>query len=364
MRGWRSSGNRNSATVDAVNAGAVLDRYGFVVDEGTPPALAGEGTSAARRENVRAVKWQGMISEGDTFLNLKGDGYKKFKSRVRKGVPDGVRARVWQVASGSMALRAAQPGHYASLLRQKSPMDADIRKDLHRTMPRHVLFRGAPRNGDSSAGPPPDGQRQLYNVCHALSVHNPTVGYNQAEAYVAATLLTYMTEEEAFWLLAVIAGQRGYERMWTSTLEGWIEARERLDALTRAMLPRLHAHLEAQGVTPDIWALQWFLTLYSNGFPFESTLRVWDVFLCEPYPKGSKVLFRVALAVLKAGERELLRMTDIAQIVEHIKQLPATNPELQGDRLMANALKISLKSKQLGGLNGGAVAVRGGKQRS
>lgn len=148
-------------------------------------------------------------------------------------------------------------------------------------------------------------------------------------------------------MLATVAGDRGYGRLWTASLEGWVEYRAKLDELIQEKLPRLHTHFANTGMIADLYAAKWFFTIYSNGFPFESTLRIWDVFLCEPHPKGTKMLFRVALAVLRHGERELLRMNDVTEMASHIKALPNTASELRGDKLIHNALRISLKTKEL-----------------
>jgi hypothetical protein len=45
-------------------------------------------------------------------------------------------------------------------------------------------------------------------------------------------------------------------------------------------------------------SLQWFMTVYSNSFPFDLVTRVWDIFWYE----GWKIMYRVALALLKAHE--------------------------------------------------------------
>ena len=53
---------------------------------------------------------------------------------------------------------------------------------------------------------------------------------------------------------------------------------------------------------PQIYASQWFLTLFSIYFPFETVVRIWDIYLVE----GRKTLFRIALAILKINEKELM----------------------------------------------------------
>ena len=49
-------------------------------------------------------------------------------------------------------------------------------------------------------------------------------------------------------------------------------------------------------------ATQWFPTLYTIYFPISIVVRIWDMYLIE----GRKTLFRVALAILKINESEIL----------------------------------------------------------
>ena len=51
-----------------------------------------------------------------------------------------------------------------------------------------------------------------------------------------------------------------------------------------------------------MYASQWFMTICTLGFPYECTLRIYDSFLAE----GSKILYRIALYILKENEDFLL----------------------------------------------------------
>ena len=46
----------------------------------------------------------------------------------------------------------------------------------------------------------------------------------------------------------------------------------------------------------------WFMTLFSNYFEYDGVVRIIDVYLTE----GRKTLFRIALAILKVNEQQLL----------------------------------------------------------
>lgn len=50
-----------------------------------------------------------------------------------------------------------------------------------------------------------------------------------------------------------------------------------------------------QKMEPILYMTEWFLCVYTRTLPWESILRIWDMFLCE----GVKVIFKVGLVLLK-----------------------------------------------------------------
>ena len=68
------------------------------------------------------------------------------------------------------------------------------------------------------------------------------------------------------------------------------------------------------------WALfasKWFVCLYCEVLPVETVLRVWDTVFYE----GSKILFRVALGLLKLNQDRLLNKTDFASLAGELRLL-------------------------------------------
>lgn len=92
----------------------------------------------------------------------------------------------------------------------------------------------------------------------------------------------------------------------------------RAQELITEKLPALMAHLTDAGIEVAMFATQWFMCLYVNTFPTETSMRVWDVLVYE----GPKVLFRVAVAVLKLLEEELSATQDIGQILSRLSRPP------------------------------------------
>ena len=86
------------------------------------------------------------------------------------------------------------------LARKYSPDVRQIDLDVNRTYRDHISFRE--RYGVK--------QRSLFNILCAYSVYNSEVGYCQGMSQIAALLLLYMNEEDAFWALAQLMTHHRY----------------------------------------------------------------------------------------------------------------------------------------------------------
>ena len=68
--------------------------------------------------------------------------------------------------------------------------------------------------------------------------------------------------------------------------------------LFKKYLPSLYRHFLNLGLTPQMYATNWFVTNFTATFPFELNVRIWDCFLCENH----KIIFRIPLAFFKLRE--------------------------------------------------------------
>ena len=80
----------------------------------------------------------------------------------------------------------------------------------------------------------------------------------------------------------------------------------------------LHAHLEAHGVVPLLYATDWFMCLFVKTLPWESVLRLWDMFLFE----GVKVFYRAATALVQLNRAALLACTNMGDLMMALRNLP------------------------------------------
>lgn len=227
------------------------------------------------------------------------------KKLIRKGIPPPLRPKVWLAVSGAAKKRSMVPDSYfADLCRAGHGLTSaaikQIDHDLARTFPSHPWL-------DSS-----DGQAALRRVLVAYSLRDSHVGYCQGMNFVAGLLLLVMRrDEDAFWMLAVLLENVLFQDCYTNDLSGSHVEQRVFKELLNKKCPRLAAHLELIGFDVSLVITEWFLCLFAKSLPSETTLRVWDVLFNE----GAKVLFRVALALFKMKEEELLTKQQVCEVV-------------------------------------------------
>jgi hypothetical protein len=145
----------------------------------------------------------------------------KLIERTWKGIPDKWRATAWHAFLSTSAKNRKGSLSDEELIAafeeyqsESSPDDVQIDIDVPRTINSHIMFRRRYRGG----------QRLLFRVLHAMSLHFADTGYVQGMAALAATLLAYYEEEKAFVMLARLWELRGLERLYKSGFGGLMAA--------------------------------------------------------------------------------------------------------------------------------------------
>lgn len=177
-----------------------------------------------RKEWERAEKWKKMAK---VTKDGKGMGFEfdvknqKLIDRTWKGIPDRWRAAAWYSFLATSARNMGDKeeeedlfSQYHHLQKEPSPDDVQIDLDVPRTINRHIMFRKRYRGG----------QRLLFRVLHAMSIHFPDTGYVQGMASLAATLLCYFDEEKTFVMLVRMWRYRGLERLYQPGFDGLMAA--------------------------------------------------------------------------------------------------------------------------------------------
>lgn len=79
--------------------------------------------------------------------------------------------------------------------------------------------------------------------------------------------------------------------------------------------PALYCHLHRRGVTPHLYATQWFLTLFSYRFPLQLVLRIYDLILSE----GLEAIIKFGIVLMQKNAKTLLGMNDMVTLTNFLK---------------------------------------------
>ncbi|KAJ3082736.1 GTPase-activating protein [Rhizoclosmatium hyalinum] len=209
------------------------------------------------------------------------------------------------IAGGLALAKFARLGSGSALLLRTSTHEKVIQRDLARTFPNHDHFRDA--NGP--------GQESLFNVLKAYSVYDPEVGYCQGIAFITGPLLLNMPDEEAFCVLEKLMKSYSFRELYTPTMVGLHLRLFQFDKLLKELFPAISKHLDEHDVKSTMYASQWFMTLFAYRFPLPIVLRIMDILFAQ----GIESTFKIAFALLKKNQSHLLTLTDLADILEFLK---------------------------------------------
>ncbi|KOX77093.1 Growth hormone-regulated TBC protein 1-A [Melipona quadrifasciata] len=270
----------------------------------------------------RAKKWSEIMGEGKSLQrNI------TIKRYVRKGIPGEHRGLVWLSVSGGEDLKSIEPDLYQKLLQPPhNKQIADVIKtDLPRTFPDNIFFNNTENQ-----------QYQLYNILLAFAHQNKTVGYCQGLNYIAGLLLLVTkSEETAFWLLKVLI-EKILPDYYTPTMDGLLTDIDVLAELVKMKMPDIYQHVTNIGLPWAVITTKWFVCLFAEVLPIETTLRIWDCLFYE----GSKIIFRVALTLIKRNKSNLLACQDFTTLAECFKEITKDSIVLKCHDFMQSIFKV------------------------
>ena len=373
-----------------------------------------------------------ITSGGGTRMKEMSASQKKvLKRRVRKGIPNSVRSHAWWSLSGAQSLleccnKSDEPYYNglcttaANIFKHNNPVNLDedhgrsseeyavlhkhisenykwdnvIKEDLTRTFPNHILFDISVSNSKTieDLSQKTKAKRTLVALqrllrCYGLSNRQRTelmagvvektqssdpsfryFGYTQGMNFIAGMFLSYMPEDQAFYMLKNVMESEHYNMAGLYSNKtpliplSWFI----VESLLRKHLPSLHRHFQRENIVPSMFITEWVVTFYTRSFPFNFVVRVWDIFL---YEKHWKIFYRVALALLKYFRSQFLE-SDFEQIMTLFRNIPikvAANDEKStqsvtkrvsnsyygdetgqvADDIIQLALKIKIKRKDI-----------------
>ncbi|KAI8816811.1 rab-GTPase-TBC domain-containing protein [Fimicolochytrium jonesii] len=323
------------ARLDIENQALALNPKTIYVEDGNVRGYQPTLSALTTELNSYSTTAPGDMDKGDTeFWNSIVEGYGTIvhkiphllTARIRGGIPPHLRAKIWTTMSG------AQVEHFESLypllLKEESPYERIIRRDIPRTYPRLDMFK-------EDGG---EGQEKLFRLLKGYSIYDSEVGYCQGLSFVVGPLLLQnMSEVEAFAVLVRLMEDKkpttsrsppdshrvyGLRTLFEPAMSGLHKVLFQHTELVREHLPKLHAHFQTCGITAAMYASQWFLTLYTYNFPLSFVFRIFDIIFAEG---AIETMLRFSIAILKKNEPLLLKEEEFENVLDVLK----------GDRLFA-----------------------------
>ncbi|KAG7285167.1 hypothetical protein NEMBOFW57_009788 [Staphylotrichum longicolle] len=158
-------------------------------------------------------------------------------------------------------------------------------------------------------------QEGLFGVCKAYALFDEGVGYAQGMNFLAMPLLFNMPEEEAFCLLVRLMNQYHLRDLFIQDMPGLHLHLYQFERLLEDLEPALYCHLRRRGISPHLYATQWFLTLFAYRFPLQLVLRIYDLIFSE----GLSAILKFGTVLMQKNAAALLAISDMSQLTSFLK---------------------------------------------
>ncbi|XP_012880410.1 PREDICTED: small G protein signaling modulator 3 isoform X1 [Dipodomys ordii] len=315
------------------------DEFGFRVEQaGAEPGHTRLAGAPLEDDAPQRLRWQAHLefTHNHDVGDLTWDKIAvslprsdKLRSLVLAGIPHGMRPQLWMRLSGALQKKRSSELTYRETVKNSSNDETiaakQIEKDLLRTMPSNACFATV-----NSIGVP-----RLRRVLRALAWLYPEIGYCQGTGMVAACLLLFLEEEDAFWMMCAIIEDLLPASYFSTTLLGVQTDQRVLRHLIVQYLPRLDKLLQEHDIELSLITLHWFLTAFASVVHIKLLLRIWDLFFYD----GSLVLFQATLGMLRLKEEELIQSENSASIFNTLADIPTQLGD--AELLLGEAMRLA-----------------------
>uniref|UniRef100_W5MNW0 Rab-GAP TBC domain-containing protein n=1 Tax=Lepisosteus oculatus TaxID=7918 RepID=W5MNW0_LEPOC len=252
------------------------DRFGFILGTGLSSDCEGPPPEVIRQ---REVKWLEIISHWDRFLLKKSS---KVKSQCRKGIPPSLRARCWPLLCAATAKMSTynkiyehafcdSPHYTSSISVKERDTDDKLFTSLSSGKDAHTwdgLFSAVKLMNSSC----------FTRLTRLVCVSTPEICIHWF-AHSLCLALTFCVN--TIKMIECFPNGGGDTAIPLSLQEGVLFDSRLFSSVLRRACPVADKHLRKHGVEPLMYLTDWFMCLYTRNLPFNTLLRVWDIFFSE-----------------------------------------------------------------------------------
>ncbi|KAJ5449157.1 hypothetical protein N7445_003978 [Penicillium cf. griseofulvum] len=160
-------------------------------------------------------------------------------------------------------------------------------------------------------------QEGLFGLCKAYALYDTGVGYAQGMNFIAMPLLFNMDEVDAFAMMVKLMNKYSLRDMFIQDMPGLHRSLYQFERLLEDLEPALYCHLRRRGVPPQLYATQWFLTLFAYRFPLQLVLRIYDLIFEEGL---ETTILKFGVAIMRRNAAALLEMKDMSVLTTFLKE--------------------------------------------
>ena len=311
--------------LEAINAEISQDPRSFTGSK----LIFSPAVESMAKEQVDWDFW-GHVLAAESAAHCRGrENRKKFLLKLVQGIPRELHGSIWIILAQARDPQLER--EYKELLTMNSQYEKMIMRDLSRTFPTHEFFQSEAM-----------GQELLFNVIKCYSIHDKVVGYCQGVSFIVGVLLLNMPDEQAYCVLVRLMYDYGMRTLFVPGMEGLQQRLFVFDKLLVDHLPKLAEHFRSEGIQSNMYASQWFLTLFAYKFPLDMVFRIFDLIFSE----GLDVIYRVAIALLASNEKYLMTLK-FEELIDCLKnriyQLYVEKPSL----LTKDVLNTQISQRKL-----------------
>ncbi|EPY49720.1 GTPase activating protein Gyp2 [Schizosaccharomyces cryophilus OY26] len=288
--------NENQATSDhGYNSTGLGMQFGF------PSKLIDPEFNSERAEKEEIDQWKKYFLENGANFNFVQTP--SFIKLIQNGIPDNLRADIWETCSGSLYWRWKSKGFYYNnvhkVLAETCEYSDEIERDLSRSLPSYPAYQSS------------TGIDALRKVLRFYSGVNSDMGYCQAINIVVAALLVYCTEEQAYFLFSQLSELYipGY---YGKLIHGLLLDLTVFEYVLQQALPHLYQKISEMKMDLKLITINWFFSLFIKDLRLDYAMRILDYFITN----GPCVLFQTALALFKINAQGILNAADDASIMK------------------------------------------------
>ncbi|KAL7711916.1 Glutamic acid-rich protein [Entamoeba marina] len=274
-----------------------VNRLGFFPTEDPEKkvlySLKKKSNQKEKQEEERIKKWNKMAKHWEGHVSP------KFERRVFKGVPDECRSMLWKRILWINEIPTGVSKEFKKYCKQgdRSAHDKQIDLDINRTFQLHYRFKV--RHGA--------GQKELFDVLHALSKSEPELGYIQGMSSASSMFVLWLKSLEAYAATKIICNEKyKFKEMFLEF--DLIQTCWRMTKIIiKKNYPQVFKHLKKLGITDEpmpFFIFEWHYLWFIHAFNIETSVRVFDTILLD----GFVGLFSVTHAVLSFIKHDIVKI--------------------------------------------------------